>query len=152
MARCAGPRSNRCATAGDSPRTNCCDDGQVLPSSCATAHRPATNCQGQTYQAEVEYGACILLDRVRVRIRLGHVLVLEVLLLAIGWLPARPVHAAGQIPPAACPGYVSHLRRARSFLADGSRAAAVGELEQAKEALESCQHDDTGGGAAGVVA
>jgi hypothetical protein len=86
-----------------------------------------------------------------VRLPLGHVLGLTALLLAATWLPARPVRAAGEITPAACPGYVSHLRRARSFLADGNRAAAVSELEQAKAALESCVPDDTKGGAAGVV-
>ena len=86
-----------------------------------------------------------------VRLRLGHVLVLWVLLLAATWLPARPVHAAGEIAPAACAGYVSHLRRARSLLADGNRAAAVSELEQAKAALESCVRDDTDDGATGVV-
>jgi hypothetical protein len=86
-----------------------------------------------------------------VRLRLGHVLVLGVLLLAATWLPARQVHAPGEIAPAACPGYVSHLRRARSLLADGNRAAAVSELEQAKAALESCVRDDTDGGTAGAV-
>ena len=93
----------------------------------------------------------MLLHRIIVRIPLGHVLVLAALLLAAMWLPARPVSAAGEIAPAACPGYVSHLRRARSFLADGNRAAAVSELEQAKAALESCVRNDTDGGAAGVV-
>jgi hypothetical protein len=93
----------------------------------------------------------MLLHRIIVRIPLGHVLVLTTLLLAATWLSARPVGAAVEIVPAACPGYVNHLRRARSFLADGNRAAAVSELEQAKAALESCVHHDTDGGAAGVV-
>jgi hypothetical protein len=93
----------------------------------------------------------MLLCSVIVRVRLGHVLPIGALLLAPVWLPARPVRAAGEIVPAECPGYVSHLRRARSFLADGNRAAAVGELEQAKVALESCMHGDTDGGGAGVV-
>ena len=93
----------------------------------------------------------MLHHRIIVRVPLGHVLVLAALLLAAMWLPARPVSAAGEIAPAACPGYVNHLRRARSFLADGNRAAAVSELEQAKAALESCVRNDTDGGAAGVV-
>jgi len=86
-----------------------------------------------------------------VRVRLTHMLVVGTLLLAPTWMAERPVDAAGEIPPGACPGYVSHLQRARSFLADGNRAAAVSELEQAKAALESCVRDDTDGGAAGVV-
>jgi hypothetical protein len=78
-------------------------------------------------------------------------LVIGTLLLAVTCLAERTADAAGEIPPAACPGYVSHLQRARSFLADGNRAAAVSELEQAKAALETCVRDDTDRGAAGVV-
>jgi len=84
-----------------------------------------------------------------VRVGLAYLLVLGALLQAATW--ARPVRAAGEIPPAACPGYVSHLQRARSFLADGNRAAAVSELEQAKAALESCVRNNTDGGAVGVI-
>jgi hypothetical protein len=90
--------------------------------------------------------ACII-----VRVRLGHMLVLGTSVLAAACLLARPVRAAGVIAPAACPGYVSHLRRARSFLEEGNRTAAVSELEQAKAALESCVRDDTKGGTAGVI-
>jgi hypothetical protein len=93
----------------------------------------------------------MLLARIIVRVRLGHALVLGTSVLAATCLLARPVRAAGEIAPAACPGYVSHLRRARSFLAEGNRTAAVSELEQAKVALESCVRDDTTGGTAGVV-
>jgi hypothetical protein len=80
-----------------------------------------------------------------VRVRLGRVLVLGIMLLVATWVPARRVWAGGEIPPAACPGYVAHLQRARSFLADGNRAAALGELEQAKAALASCVRGVTDG-------
>jgi len=86
-----------------------------------------------------------------VRLRLAHTLVVGTLLVAATWVAERPVHAAGDILPAACPGYVSHLERARSYLADGNRAAAVSELARAKAALESWVRDNTDGGAAGVV-
>jgi len=86
-----------------------------------------------------------------VRIRLAHTLVVGTLLVAATWVAERPVHAAGEVPPASCPGYVSHLKRARSLLAEGNRTAAVSELEQAKAALDSCVRDNTDGGAAGVV-
>jgi hypothetical protein len=78
-------------------------------------------------------------------------LALGVMLLVATWVPARPVCAAGEIPPAACPGYVAHLQRARSFLADGNRAAALDELEQAKAALGSCASGVTDGEAASGV-
>ena len=93
----------------------------------------------------------MLLRRLIVRVLLAQVLVVGALLLAATGRAERPVHAAGEIPPAACPGYVSHLQRARSFLADGNRPAAISELEQAKAALESCVRDNTERGAAGVV-
>jgi hypothetical protein len=40
--------------------------------------------------------------------------------------------------PANCPGYVAHLRSARACLGRGDRQAAVDELRQAREALDSC--------------
>jgi len=102
--------------------------------------QPTPTVEHKRALAGVGHGARMLHHRIIVRVPLGHVLVLAALL-----------SAAGEIAPAACPGYVSHLRRARSFLADGNRAAAVSELEQAKAALESCVRNDTDGGAAGVV-
>jgi len=107
----------------------------------------------RTHGAPVERDgtARVLLHRLMVRVRLAHMLVVGTLLLAATWMAERTVDAAGEIPPAACPGYVSHLQRARSFLADGNRPAAISELEQAKAALESCVRDNTERGAAGVV-
>lgn len=40
--------------------------------------------------------------------------------------------------PTPCAGYLTHLRAARHELERGNRSAAVAELRQAEQALESC--------------
>jgi len=123
----------------------------VLHPSCALQSQPTATVEHKRAPLGVGHAARMLLACIIMRVRLGHMLILGTSVLAAMCLLARPVRAAGEIAPAACPGYVSHLHRARSFLADGNRAAAVSELEQAKAALESCVRDDTKGGTAGVV-
>ena len=49
--------------------------------------------------------------------------------------------------PGSCPGYVSHLRSARTYLARGDRKAATTELRQAEQALDSCAHGNAGSNA-----
>ena len=118
----------------------------MLPASCASPTRSHIDRWDPHVWDEAECAARLLLCRhIIVRARLKQVQVLSVLLLVASWLSARPVCAAGAIPPAACPGYVAHLQRARSFLADGNRAAALDELEHAKEALGSCVRGVTDG-------
>ncbi len=45
-----------------------------------------------------------------------------------------------------CPAYPSHLRVARTYLAEGKRAAALAELRLADDALRSCLRDEAAGG------
>jgi len=45
-----------------------------------------------------------------------------------------------------CPGYPSHLRVARAYLAEGKRGAALVELRLADDALRSCLREETAGG------
>jgi hypothetical protein len=49
--------------------------------------------------------------------------------------------------PEGCPGYVAHLRTARTYLARGDRKAAADELRQAERALDSCARSDAPSGA-----
>jgi len=43
-----------------------------------------------------------------------------------------------------CPGYVEHLRLARSYLDRGERPSALAELRRAREELKACLRDDEG--------
>src|SRR2546425_379252 len=45
-----------------------------------------------------------------------------------------------------CPAYPSHLRVARTYLAQGKRGAALAELRLADDALRSCLRDEDAGG------
>jgi len=70
-------------------------------------------------------------------------------LLATTALPATRVGAGEETPPASCPGYIAHLRLARSYLAKGNRAAAADELERAEAALQACTRGDARSNAVG---
>jgi hypothetical protein len=70
-----------------------------------------------------------------------------VVAVGIGILPAWALGAHAAAPPSRCPGYVAHLRSARTCLARGDRAAAAAELRQAEKALDSCIRGETEGGA-----
>jgi hypothetical protein len=56
-----------------------------------------------------------------------------------------PATAEVGTSPASCPGYVTHLRSARAYLAKGDRASAVVELRQAEQALDSCARGEARG-------
>lgn len=56
----------------------------------------------------------------------------------MGVLPATVGGGDLGAPPGRCPGYVAHLRSARTYLARGDRIAAAAELQQAERALDSC--------------
>ena len=51
--------------------------------------------------------------------------------------------------PSQCPGYMAHLRIARSRLASGDRSGAAAELRQAEKALDSCIRSAADGNSVG---
>lgn len=59
------------------------------------------------------------------------------------WARGRELGAV----PGECPGYVAHLRSARTCLARGDRIAAADELRQAEKALDSCIRGEAEGDA-----
>ena len=65
--------------------------------------------------------------------------------MAATWLVVSPARAEVGTPPASCPGYVTHLRSARAYLAKGDRTSAVVELRQAEQALDSCARGEAQG-------
>ena len=69
--------------------------------------------------------------------------VLGIVLLGAG-LRSASAAEVGATSPGSCPGYVAHLRRARTYLAHGDRRAAANELQQAEQALGSCARGDAG--------
>ena len=54
--------------------------------------------------------------------------------------------AASDDTPASCPGYVEHLRKARTYLVQGNRKAAASELRRAQGAIDACGRDKAGEG------
>jgi hypothetical protein len=77
------------------------------------------------------------------RTRLLRVGVLVAIVVAIRWLGISPAWAEGATSLASCPGYVTHLRNARNYLANGDRASAAAELRQAERALDTCVRSET---------
>ncbi len=65
--------------------------------------------------------------------------------MAATWLVVSPARAEVGTSPASCPGYVTHLRSARAYLAKGDRTSAVVELRQAEQALDSCARGEVQG-------
>ena len=57
-----------------------------------------------------------------------------------------PVAAFDDTPAASCPGYVEHLRNARTYLGQGDRKAAANELRRARNAIDGCVRDKAGEG------
>ena len=69
---------------------------------------------------------------------MGSRVILMVVAVGVGLLPAWATGAELGVPPGRCPGYVAHLQSARACLARGDRVAAAAELQQAEKALDSC--------------
>ena len=78
---------------------------------------------------------------------MGHRVILMVVAVGVGLLPALAKGAELGAPPGRCPGYVAHLQSARACLARGDRVAAAAELRQAEKALDSCVRSAAEGGA-----
>jgi hypothetical protein len=72
--------------------------------------------------------------------RIGWQIIGMVVVLGVGVSAASAAEVA--TVPANCPGYLAHLRSARTYLARGDRQAATDELRQAKRALDSCARSD----------
>jgi len=79
------------------------------------------------------------------RVRLVRAGCAIVALTAATWLVVSPARAEVGTSPASCPGYVTHLRSARAYLAKGDRTSAVVELRQAEQALDSCARGEAKG-------
>ena len=77
---------------------------------------------------------------------MGPRVILMVVAVGVGLLPAWAKGAELGAPPGRCPGYVAHLQSARACLARGDRVAAAAELRQAEKALDSCIRSATEGG------
>jgi len=77
--------------------------------------------------------------------RAGCAVVAVVAVVAATWFVVGPARAEVGTPPASCPGYVTHLRSARAYLAKGDQASAVVELRQAEQALDSCARGEAPG-------
>jgi len=80
------------------------------------------------------------------RTRLLRVGALASIVVAVHWLGISLAWAEGATSLASCPGYVTHLRNARDYLAKGDRASAAAELRQAEQALDTCVRSETQGG------
>ena len=77
------------------------------------------------------------------RTRLLRVGALASIVVAVHWLGISLAWAEGATSLASCPGYVTHLRNARDYLAKGDRASAAAELRQAEQALDTCVRGET---------
>jgi hypothetical protein len=75
--------------------------------------------------------------------RLLRVGVLVSIAVAARCLGISPARAEGATSLASCPGYVTHLRNARDYLANGDRASAAAELRHAEQALDTCVHSES---------
>jgi len=73
-----------------------------------------------------------------------------VAVVAATWFVVGPARAEVGTAPASCPGYVTHLRSARAYLAKGDRTSAVVELRRAEQALDSCARGEALGSLIGA--
>ena len=73
-----------------------------------------------------------------------------VAVVAAAWFVVGPARAEVGTAPANCPGYVTHLRSARAYLAKGDRTSAVVELRRAEQALDSCARGEALGSLIGA--